>query len=146
MNIRPKNEYSYEHKHSEDFEIRIFVFVRKTNFHFVWPLQVLHFLHLASNVKYLSVERLPHEHLLPGCLVVDVVDADDVGHVLLAEVVVLPPPALAQHRVPEHLLRRVHPRILQMYKHKFYFTCELYLIAVSLNLFSNGLSKFEKFM
>ena len=41
---------------------------------------------LLLNIRfslYLSMERLPHEDLLPGGLVVDVVDADDVGHVLL---------------------------------------------------------------
>ena len=40
---------------------------------------------------YLSVERLPLEDLPPGGLVVDVVDADDVRHVVLTQVVVLPP-------------------------------------------------------
>ena len=40
---------------------------------------------------YLSVEGLPLEDLPPGGLVVDVVDADDVRHVVLTQVVVLPP-------------------------------------------------------
>ena len=80
---------------------------------------------------YLSVERLPLEDLPPGGLVVDVVDADDVRHVVLTQVVVLPPkmvminrsliiflnkfdlpPSLAEHGVPEHLLRWVHPSLL----------------------------------
>ena len=37
------------------------------------------------------MERLPLEDLPPGGLVVDVVDADDVRHVVLTQVVVLPP-------------------------------------------------------
>ena len=40
---------------------------------------------------YLGVERLPLEDLPPGGLVVDVVDADDVRHVVLTQIVVLPP-------------------------------------------------------
>ena len=46
---------------------------------------------VRKSSEYLSVERLPLEDLPPGGLVVDVVDADDVRHVVLTQVVVLPP-------------------------------------------------------
>ena len=48
---------------------------------------------------YLSVEGLPLEDLPPGGLVVDVVDADDVRHVVLTQVVVLPPNIIMQNQL-----------------------------------------------
>ena len=38
------------------------------------------------------MEGLPFEDLLPGLFVVPVVDLDDVGHVLLPQVILLPAP------------------------------------------------------
>lgn len=57
------------------------------------------------------MQRLPLEHLLPRLLVVRIVYLDDVLHVLGRNVLVLPAPALAQHRVPEHLLAGIHPEL-----------------------------------
>jgi len=39
------------------------------------------------------VECLPHEDLLPGLLIVGVVNADDVCHVLLPNLILTPTPA-----------------------------------------------------
>lgn len=45
------------------------------------------------------VQRLPLQDLLPGLLVVRVVDFDDVGHIFLAKVVLTPaPPATSTRR------------------------------------------------
>ncbi|KAH3721130.1 hypothetical protein DPMN_064047 [Dreissena polymorpha] len=38
------------------------------------------------------MESLPFEHLLPGLLVVGIVDVDDVGHVILTYIILLPAP------------------------------------------------------
>lgn len=41
----------------------------------------------------LCMQGLPLQDLLPGLLVVAVVDFDDVGHVFLGQVILLPAPA-----------------------------------------------------
>lgn len=56
-----------------------------------------------------GMECFPLEHFLPGLFVVGVMDLDDVRHVLLFDVLVLPAPALAQHGIPEHLLAGILP-------------------------------------
>lgn len=52
------------------------------------------------------MQRLPLQNLLPSLFVICVVYLDDVIHVFLGQVLVLPPPAFPQHGVPEHLLKR----------------------------------------
>ena len=51
----------------------------------------LWFIDSASDL--LAVECLPHEDLLPGLLIVGVVNADDVCHVLLPDLILAPTPA-----------------------------------------------------
>ena len=60
-------------------------------------------------VALLAVHGLPLEDLVPGRLVVGVVDLDDVLHVPGRDVVLAPLPALPLHGVPEHLGAGVDP-------------------------------------
>lgn len=46
----------------------------------------------------LSVQSLPLQDLLPGLLIVLIVDFNDVGHVTFAEVIVSPAPPAAQEQ------------------------------------------------
>lgn len=60
---------------------------------------------------FARVQRLPLQDFLPRLFVVGVVDLNDVRHVLLLDVLVLPATALAQHRVPGHLLAGIDPEL-----------------------------------
>lgn len=70
-----------------------------------------------------GVRRLPHQHHLPRILVVYVVYFDDGVHVGLLDIALLPFPALAQHRIPEHLLAGVYPIFLALLCHFRYCRC-----------------------